>query len=128
MKVRHWCWIFISIVLEKITICAYHNKLFSLSILFQIIILTHPFLMQPSTSLYPPRDLKNHFLKLPIFSFSAGLPRLLKTPQNSSNSSKVSSKPSQLLKIKKPPELLRKFKFLEVPPQISSTFFLLCQK
>ena len=35
-----------------------------------MLILTHPFLTQRSTSLYPLRDLKNHFFKLPIFFFS----------------------------------------------------------
>ena len=33
-----------------------------------LVILTHSFLTQPSTSLYPSRDLKNHSFKLSVFS------------------------------------------------------------
>ena len=52
------------------------HKFFSLAIHRWMLIITHPFLTQPSTSLYPPSHCKSHFFKLSIFP-SVQLPEFI---------------------------------------------------
>ena len=57
------------------------HKFFSLAIHRWMLIVTHPFLTQPSTSLYPPSHFKSHFFKVSIFP-SVQLPEFILYPSS----------------------------------------------